>query len=121
MKSRPAMTSGSLLARETYFPEETAEKVGNKPAEPTIPATTICASGSSAMLTNPSFPEKTLREKKAILGKMWFHFGRVIGEYAHLDKIDFSDESVIKIEKIENLLMREINTLRIGLDLPQDL
>ena len=30
---------------------------------------------------------------------MWFHFGRVIGEYAHLDKIDFSDESVIKIEK----------------------
>ena len=50
------------------------------------------------------FPEKTLREKKAILGKMWFHFGRVIGEYAHLDKIDFNDESVIKIEKIENLL-----------------
>ena len=35
---------------------------------------------------------------------MWFHFGRVIGEYAHLDKIDFNDESVIKIEKIENLL-----------------
>lgn len=50
------------------------------------------------------FPEKTLREKKAILGKMWFHFGRVIGEYAHLDKINFNDESVIKIEKIENLL-----------------
>ena len=59
MKSRPAMTSGSLLARATFFPEETAEKVGNKPAEPTIPATTICASGSSAMLINPSFPEKT--------------------------------------------------------------
>lgn len=50
------------------------------------------------------FPEKTLREKKAILRKMWFHFGRVIGEYAHLDKIHFNDKSIIEIEKIKNLL-----------------
>ena len=35
---------------------------------------------------------------------MWFHFGRVIGEYPHLDKISFKDTSIIKIDKIENLL-----------------
>ena len=50
------------------------------------------------------FPKKTIKEKKAILKKMWFHFGRVIGEYPHLDKINFKDNSIIKIDKIENLL-----------------
>ena len=50
------------------------------------------------------FPKKTIKEKKAILKKMWFHFGRVIGEYPHLDKINFNDNSIIKIDKIENLL-----------------
>ena len=50
------------------------------------------------------FPKKNIKEKKAILKKMWFHFGRVIGEYPHLDKINFKDNSIIKIDKIENLL-----------------
>ena len=35
---------------------------------------------------------------------MWFHFGRVIGEYPHLDKINFKDTSIIKIDKIEKFV-----------------
>ena len=33
---------------------------------------------------NLVFPRKNLTEKKKILRRMWFHFGRVIGEYPHL-------------------------------------
>ena len=51
-----------------------------------------------------AFPKKTLKEKKAILKKMWFHFGRVIGEYPHLNKIKIEDKSILKIDSIENLL-----------------
>ena len=35
---------------------------------------------------------------------MWFHFGRVIGEYPHLNKIKIEDKSILKIDSIENLL-----------------
>jgi len=50
------------------------------------------------------FPNKTIKEKKTILKKMWFHFGRVVGEYPHLDKINFKDNSIIKVDEIENLV-----------------
>ena len=50
------------------------------------------------------FPEKNIKEKKLFSKKCGFIFGRVIGEYPHLDKINFKDTSIIKIDKIENLL-----------------
>ena len=50
------------------------------------------------------FPQKTLKEKKIILKKMWFHFGRVIGEYPHLNKIKINNSSILTIDSIENLL-----------------
>tara|TARA_B100000963_G_scaffold358888_1_gene384681 strand:- start:542 stop:1399 length:858 start_codon:yes stop_codon:yes gene_type:complete len=53
---------------------------------------------------NLVFPEKSIFEKKKILRKMWFHFGRVIGEYPHLHKIKVYKSSNIKIVGIDNLL-----------------
>ena len=53
---------------------------------------------------NLVFPGKTNLEKKKILRKMWFHFGRVIGEYPHLYKIKVEKNSNIKIIGINNLL-----------------
>ena len=50
------------------------------------------------------FPKKTFWEKKKILSKMWFHFGRVIGEYPHLNKIKIKNNPNIQIINIENLL-----------------
>ena len=35
---------------------------------------------------------------------MWFHFGRVIGEYPHLHKIKIHKNTNIKIVGIKNLL-----------------
>ena len=53
---------------------------------------------------NLVFPEKTYTDKKKILRKMWFHFGRVIGEYPHLHKIKIKKNKNIKIVGINNLL-----------------
>ena len=53
---------------------------------------------------NLVFPNKSIIEKKKILRKMWFHFGRVIGEYPHLHKIKVQENSNIKIIGIKNLL-----------------
>jgi KDO2-lipid IV(A) lauroyltransferase len=53
---------------------------------------------------NLVFPEKNLIEKKKILRRMWFHFGRVIGEYPHLHKIKVQNNNNIKIIGINNLL-----------------
>jgi KDO2-lipid IV(A) lauroyltransferase len=53
---------------------------------------------------NLVFPEKNLIEKKKILRRMWFHFGRVIGEYPHLHKINIHQNTNIKIVGIKNLL-----------------
>tara|TARA_Y100000991_G_C21945115_1_gene337116 strand:+ start:134 stop:892 length:759 start_codon:yes stop_codon:yes gene_type:complete len=50
------------------------------------------------------FPKKTLKERKSILKKMWFHFGRVVGEYPHLNKIKIKNNPLLKIDSIENLL-----------------
>ena len=53
---------------------------------------------------NLVFPEKKFIEKKKILRKMWFHFGRVIGEYPHLHKIKIYNNSNIQVIGINNLL-----------------
>ena len=53
---------------------------------------------------NLVFPRKNLTEKKKILRRMWFHFGRVIGEYPHLHKINIHQNTNIKIVGINNLL-----------------
>ena len=53
---------------------------------------------------NLAFPRKNLIEKKKILRRMWFHFGRVIGEYPHLHKIKIHKNTNIKIVGIKNLL-----------------
>ena len=53
---------------------------------------------------NRVFPSKTLQEKKVIIRRMWFHFGRVIGEYPHLEKINALNNKNIKIEGITNLI-----------------
>ena len=49
------------------------------------------------------YPKKTKGEKKKIISKMWFHFGRVIGEYPHLENIRTLNNSHIKIENLTNL------------------
>jgi KDO2-lipid IV(A) lauroyltransferase len=35
---------------------------------------------------------------------MWFHFGRVVGEYPHLNTININNKSILEIQNIENLL-----------------
>ena len=49
------------------------------------------------------FPKLNDEEIKNIISKMWFHFGRVIGEYPHLNNIDVLDNKNIEIENKENL------------------
>ncbi len=53
---------------------------------------------------NYVFPKKNHKEKKRIVRKMWFHFGRIIGEYPHLHKINIKNNSKIKVIGIDNLL-----------------
>ncbi len=53
---------------------------------------------------NYAFPKMNLNEKKRIIKKMWFHFGRVIGEYPHLNKIQIKNNPKIKIIGLDNLL-----------------
>ena len=52
---------------------------------------------------NKVFPSKNLKQKKIIINRMWFHFGRVIGEYPHLEKINALGSENITIEGLENL------------------
>ena len=54
---------------------------------------------------NKIFPNKSFREKRTIIKKMWAHFGRVIGEYPHLNNIKTLNNKFIKIEGLENLLL----------------
>ena len=53
---------------------------------------------------NLVFPKKSNIERKKILRKMWYHFGRVIGEYPHLHKIKIYKNGNLKIIGINNLL-----------------
>ncbi|MFL2676267.1 MAG: lysophospholipid acyltransferase family protein [Alphaproteobacteria bacterium] len=50
------------------------------------------------------FPGMSKKEKKIVLKKMWFHFGRVVGEYPHLNTININNKSILEIQNIENLL-----------------
>ena len=52
---------------------------------------------------NKVFPSKNLKQKKTIINRMWFHFGRVIGEYPHLEKFNALGSENITIEGLENL------------------
>ena len=45
-----------------------------------------------------------IEESNKLKNKMWFHFGRVIGEYPHLNKIQTKNNPKIKIIGIDNLL-----------------
>ncbi|MBF91376.1 MAG: lauroyl acyltransferase [Rickettsiales bacterium] len=53
---------------------------------------------------NRIFPKKSIKEKKKIIRKMWFHFGRIIGEYPHLKKIKVFENSNIDIKNLQNLI-----------------
>ena len=82
-----------------------------------------------------AFPEKSAGEREAIIGSMWDNLGRVVAEYAHLDKFDLHGpdprirvENVAEIEKIRgqgvlllsghfaNWEMMPIAAARFGLD-----
>ena len=39
------------------------------------------------------FPEITKHELNSIISKMWFHFGRVVGEYPNLNKIRIGEKN----------------------------
>ena len=52
----PAMTSVSLLASATVFPDRIAAMVGRSPAPPTIAESTMSASTSAASVTSPAAP-----------------------------------------------------------------
>ena len=43
-------------------------------------------------------------KKKKIVHKMWFHFGRVIGEYPHLENIKTLTNKNIRIRGLNNLI-----------------
>ena len=51
-----------------------------------------------------AFPYLSQIEKKKIIRRMWFHFGRVVGEYPHLHKIKIKNNKKIKIIGLNNLL-----------------
>ena len=59
IRSRPLMTSASLLASSTRLPAPAAASVGRRPAAPTIAATTVSTSGSRAMSASASSPADT--------------------------------------------------------------
>ncbi len=50
------------------------------------------------------FPKISKRELNSIIGKMWFHFGRVFGEYPNLNKIKLGRKNNIIIENEKNLI-----------------
>ncbi len=49
------------------------------------------------------FPKLRDEEINDIVSKMWFHFGRVVGEYPHLNKINVLNNKNIEIVNKENL------------------
>lgn len=50
------------------------------------------------------FPKLSDKKIKTIISKMWFHFGRVLGEYPHLNNIKIFNNRKIKIVNIKNLI-----------------
>ena len=53
---------------------------------------------------NKVFPKKNTQSKKKIIRGMWFHFGRVIGEYAHLSTIKVFNNGRFEIKNINYLI-----------------
>lgn len=52
---------------------------------------------------NKVFPNLSVKKKKAIVSKMWFHFGRIMGEYPHLDKINIEkNKNQVKVYNASN-------------------
>ncbi len=49
------------------------------------------------------FPKINTKELNSIIGRMWFHFGRVVGEYPNLNKIKLGRKNNIIVENEENL------------------
>ena len=50
------------------------------------------------------FPNISTQELNKIISRMWFHFGRVFGEYPNLNKIKLGKKNNIIIENEENLI-----------------
>jgi len=50
------------------------------------------------------FPKISSQELNTIISKMWFHFGRVVGEYPNLNKIKLGKKNNIIVENEENLI-----------------
>ena len=53
---------------------------------------------------NKVFPKKSILYKKKIIKKMWFHFGRVIGEYPHLSSIKVFNNKHFEIKNLKFLI-----------------
>ena len=50
------------------------------------------------------FPKISPHEINSIISKMWFHFGRVVGEYPNLNKVKLENKENIIIENEKNLI-----------------
>ena len=50
------------------------------------------------------FPKISTQELNSIIRRMWFHFGRVVGEYPNLNKIKLGKKKNIIIENEQNLI-----------------
>jgi len=53
---------------------------------------------------NKVFPRKNIQSKKKIIKEMWFHFGRVVGEYAHLSSIKVFNNERFEIKNLKYLI-----------------
>lgn len=53
---------------------------------------------------NKVFPRKKIQSKKKIIKQMWFHFGRVVAEYAHLSSIKVFNNERFEIKNLKYLI-----------------
>ena len=54
------------------------------------------------------FPKIRKRELNSMISRMWFHFGRVVGEYPNLNKIKLGKKNNIIVENEENLIGKQV-------------
>ncbi len=66
----------------------------------------LVSSRNKIALSNLSiaFPKLPQINKKKIIRRMWFNFGRLLGEYSHLPSIKTLNNKNVEIQGIENLL-----------------
>ncbi len=50
------------------------------------------------------FPQITEKKQNQIINEMWFHFGRVIGEYPNLNRLEIGENKNISVSNEENLI-----------------